>query len=293
MKSTFLHAVRTLALCLVLMIFMVPSANVRAEGEEAAITNSLVSQGIAVRSVSLSGTHVIVEYEQPISEMNTVLDVLSTVGAILSTVDSQLPSTDTGTIVQYFDDGQIMQIEGAPADGTAFANRQLSAEEFMALLSFRPLTRGPLLVPGECEPGQGETCVDYPECGCYPGERCDPSNPQADERGCVPGPAPANAHLVGSQYVCNDGYEWKADLSACVPIAQCPSNAFFFDGDCHCEPGYEWNAAGTECVPSQTNAGGTDNGDSGGGTSGLQDGVGSVLKALFDALVNWIKSLFG
>ena len=293
MKSISFCVVRALALCLVLMVFMVPPAGVRAEGEEAAITNSLVSQGIAVRNVSLSAMHVVVEYDQPISDVDTVLDVLSTVGAIFSAVDSQLPSADTGTVVQYFDDGQIMQIEGTPADGTAFANRQLSAEEFMALLTFRPLTRGPLLVPGECEPGQGETCVDYPECGCYPGETCDPTSPQADERGCVPGPAPANAHLVGSQYVCDDGYEWNADVSDCVPIPQCPSNAFFFEGDCHCEPGYEWNAAGTECVPSQANPGGADNSDSGDSASDLQDGISSGLKALFDALINWIKSLFG
>jgi len=173
-------------------------------------------------------------------------------------------------------------------------NQQLSAQEFMDVLEFQPLTRGPLLVPGECEPTSGETCADFPECGCYPGETCDPSDSRANERGCVPGPAPANAHMVGSEYVCDDGYQWNADLSACVPVQQCPPNAFVFDDDCHCEPGYEWNAGGTECVPVQANSGNGNTADSGGsGSSGASGDVGSSFKALIDALINWLKSLFG
>jgi len=279
---------RTGLLCMVLFACIAPSSIVSAAGEEIAVADALAAEGIAVRNVVLKTAEVTVEYDQPASEVNSVLDVLSNVGTILSTVDSEVPSADVATIVQYFDDGQIMQIAGSPPDGTAFTTGRLSAEEFMSVLRFQALTRGPMMVPGTCEPGKGETCEDYPECGCYPGETCDPTNPQADERGCVSGSAPANAHVVGSQYVCDEGYAWNDDLSDCVPVAECPDSAFFFDGDCHCEPGYEWNAAGTECVPAQQDGGGA--GD--GGATGPQDDVGSSFMALINALFDWLKSLF-
>jgi len=259
---------------------------VSAEGEEAAITNRLMTSGVAVTSVVTSGSEVTVEYEQPVAEVNSVVDVLQKVGTILAVVSEEMPSAQLGIVVQYFDDGQIMQVSGAPSDGAAFMNQQLTAQEFMDSLVFRPLTRGPIMVPGECEPGKGENCENCPECACYPGETCDPGNPQANERGCVPGAVPANSHIVGSQYVCNDGYEWNGDLSACVPVLQCPPNAFSFQGECHCEPGYEWNSAGTECVPVQ--------GSGSGQTADVSGGsVLDKLKSLLDSLVNWIKSLFG
>jgi len=283
---------------LVALMCVMSSGAVSAEGEEAAITNGLMTSGIDVKSVATSGSVVTVEYDQRVAEVNTVIDVLLKVGTILSTVAGEMPSAQGVVVIQYFDDGQIMEISGAPQDGAAFVNQQLSAEEFMDRLTFRPLTRGPLMVPGECESAKGENCRDNLECGCYPGETCDPTSPQANERGCVPGAAPANTHLVGSEYVCNDGYEWSSDLSSCVPITQCPPNAFSFQGECHCEAGYEWNSAGTECVPVQNTGGGDTGGNTGGVTGGSdpnsagQD-VASKFKALLDSLVAWIKSLFG
>jgi len=285
----------------VLALMCVMSAGVvSAEGEKAAVTNGLLTSGIAVTSVTTSGSVVTVEYDQPVADVNTVVDVLLKVGTVLSTVAAEMPSAQAVMVIQYFDDGQIMEISGAPQDGVAFVDQQLTAEQFMDALEFRPLTRGPLMVEGECEPSKGENCKDNPECGCYPGETCDPTSAQANERGCVSGAAPANSHLVGSEYVCNDGYEWSSDLSSCVPIKQCPPNAFAFQGDCHCEPGYEWNAAGTECVPVQSSDGGNSGGgDSGGGGTGGSDpgaagqDVASKFKALLDSLVTWIKSLFG
>jgi len=290
---------RPCLLVLVALLCFVSSGVVSAEGEEAAITNGLIASGIAVTSVSTSGSVVTVEYDQPVAEVNTVIDVLLKVGTILSTVAGEMPSTQNAVVIQYFDDGQIMEISGAPQDGVAFLNQQLTAEQFMDKLVFRPLTRGPIMVHGECEPTSGENCSDNPECGCYPGETCDPTSPQANERGCVPGSAPANAHLVGAEYVCNDGYEWNADLTACVPVTKCPPHAFTFAGECHCEDGYEWNAAGTECVPVQTNVddsggGGTNGGSTGGSNPGAnaQD-VGSKFRQFLDSLIAWVKSLFG
>ena len=269
---------------LLLASILAPSA-VSAEGEEATIANRLMTSGVAVTSVSTSGSQVTVEYEQPVAEVNSVVDVLRKVGTILSVVSEEMPAAQTVVVVQYFDDGQIMEITGAPQDGPAFVNQQTSAQDFMDSLVFRPLTRGPMVVPGECETDKGEDCSNCAECPCYPNETCDPGNPQANERGCVPGATPANSHLVGSEYVCDDGYEWNGDVSACVPVQQCAPHAFSFQGECHCEQGYEWNSAGTECVPVQ----GSGSGQTADGSGGS---VLDKLKSLIDALVNWVKSLF-
>ena len=286
---------------LALLASLLAPGMVSAEGEEAAITNRLITSGVAVTSVSTSGSQVTVEYEQPVAEMDSIVMVLQKVGTVFSVVSEEIPSAQTVAVVQYFDDGQIMRIAGAPQDGVAFQSEQMSAEDFMDSLVFLAVTRGPIIVPGECETGAGEDCSNCDECPCYPDETCDPGNPQADERGCVPGAVPANSHLVGSQYACNDGYEWNADLSACVAVLQCPPNAFSFQGECHCEAGYEWNAAGTECVPVQTTSSGNTGGGTGdgGGTpnqGGSSAGGQDVLSKIADflgSLVNWVKSLFG
>ncbi|MBN1857358.1 MAG: hypothetical protein JW846_10465 [Dehalococcoidia bacterium] len=308
MRNTSRYFMASLAalLPLVLLASLLAPGMVSAEGEEATITNRLITSGVAVTSVSTSGSKVTVQYEQAVAEMDSVVTVLQKVGTILSVVAEEMPSASTVVVVQYFDDGQIMQVSGVPSDGAAFMSQQLSAQEFMDLLTFTPLTRGPIVVSGECETGAGEDCSNCDDCPCYPNETCDPGNPQANERGCVPGAAPANSHLVGSQYVCNPGYEWNQDLSACVPVTQCPPHAFAFQGECHCESGYEWNSAGTECVPVQnTSTGNNDSGNTGGGTSdsggSANDGGSSasgqdVLSKLGDflgSLVNWLKSLFG
>ena len=286
----YLRASLAAWLPLVLLASLLAPGMVSAEGEEATITNRLMTSGVAVTSVTTSGSEVTVEYEQPLAEVNSVVTVLLKVGTILAVVSEEVPSAQMGVVVQYFDDGQIMQVSGAPSDGAAFVSQQLSAQEFMDLLTFMPLTRGPIVVSGECETDKGEDCSNCDDCPCYPDETCDPGNPQADEKGCVPGPAPANAHLVGSEYVCNDGYEWNGELTACVPMLQCPPNAFSFHGECHCEPGYEWNAEGTECVPKQNSGNGSTGG--GGSSTGGQSVI-DKLKGLIDSLVNWLKSLFG
>jgi hypothetical protein len=279
---------RTVCLPVVLVASCLAPGAVGAEGEEAILTNRLLTAGIDVSSVMTSAGEVTVEYSQPVAELNSVFDVLQAVGTILAAVSEEMPSAQTCVVVQHFDDGQIMQVIGTPSNGAAFTGQRLSPEEFMATLEFRALTRGPMLVPGQCEPGSGQNCANCAECACYPEETCDPGNPRANERGCVVGAPPANAHLVGSEYVCDDGYEWNEGLSACVPVKHCPPHSFSFDGECHCESGYEWNAAGTECVPVQ--GGGSGVADSGSTTAG--GNVLSKLKDLLDAIVNWFKSLF-
>jgi hypothetical protein len=280
-------ACRIIWLPLLLAASLLAPGVVGADGEEAKVTNQLLAAGIDIQSVMTSGTDVTVEYSQPVAEVSTVIDVLQRIGTIFAAVAAEMPSTRTCIVVQHFDDGQIMEVSGIPADGVDFLGQRLTAQAFMAALEFRPLTRGPMLVPGACDPGGGENCSNCAECSCYPGETCDPANPQANARGCVAAATPANAHLVGSEYVCNDGFEWNAALSACVPVTQCPPHAFSFDGGCHCEPGYEWDSDGTECVPAQSTA---PSGGSGPVVSGSD--LLSKLKAMLDSLINWIKSLF-
>ncbi len=253
------------------------SAGIALAGEES-LENRLSTYGLAEVSVSLSGNEVTVAYTQPVSEASSLSEQVAKIATILSFVSEEVPEAVLARVEQHFDDGQIMEISGKPSDGAAFLNRQISEGDFMDNLEFTPLTRGPLIMPGECEPDLGDNCENRPECGCYPNENCDPADPQANERGCVELSTPENAHLEGSEYVCNEGYEWNSDLTACVPKLECPPNAFKFQGECHCDPGYEWDAEGKECVPVQD----------------VQPGESlfEKFKRLWDSFINWIKSIF-
>ena len=269
-----------LPLIIVTTVFaLIGSTGLVSAGEES-LESRLSGYGLAEVSVSLSGNEVTVSYTQRVSEMSSVSDQLAKIAIILSYVAEELPGVVQVRVEQHFDDGQIMEISGSPADGRAFLNGQLSEEDFMYSLEFNPLTRGPLIMPGECEPGRGENCENCPECGCYPNERCEPANPQANEQGCVVVSVPANAHLEGSQYVCNDGYEWNQELTGCVPEKRCPPNAFKFQGECYCNPGYQWDAAGETCVPiEETEVGGPSSTTSEVGLlEQLQDLLNSLIK---------------
>lgn len=247
----------------------------------------LSDYGLAEVGISISGDEATVAYAQPVSEVNDISGQLTRIATILSYVTEELPGVALVRVEQHFDDGQIMEISGKPADGVDFLNGQLSEDDFMDSLEFTPLTRGPLIIPGECEPGRGENCENCPECGCYPNERCDPANPQANQRGCVEVSAPANAHLEGSEYVCDEGYEWNSDLTGCVPKLECPPNAFKFQGECHCEPGYEWNAEGTECVPVGDAEPESDT------DSGFGDDIQNTTKGFLDSFLDWVSSFTG
>ncbi|MDD5509252.1 MAG: hypothetical protein PHI12_00315 [Dehalococcoidales bacterium] len=263
---------------------MIGSAAIVLAGEES-LESRLSGYGLTGLSVSLSGNEVIIAYNQPVSEMGSISDQLVKIATILTFVSEELPGVVLARVRQHFDDGQIMEISAIPTDGVAFISSHLSEDDFMDRLEFNPLTRGPLIVIGECEPNRGENCGNCAECGCYPNEQCDPTSAKANAQGCVEISSPPNAHLEGSQYVCNDGYEWNADLSGCVPKLECPSHAFKFQGECYCDPGYEWNSSGTECVPAQ----GTQPEQPG---SGAGSGWLDKFKSMWDSFINWVKSLF-
>ena len=235
--------------CTVLAAGIMVAATVHAQAET--IEDILSSYGFKEPRVSISGNEVLVEYKQPISEFAPLSDEFGKIALILTTVADELSPTYLVRIRQYFDDGQIMELVGNPEDGKAFLDNQISEETFSERLEFKPLTRGPAILPGVCEPDKGENCENCEDCVCYPNEFCDPTDPKANKRGCVVDYIPPNSHLVGSEYVCDEGYEWNSDSTGCVPEKKCPPNSFKFQGECYCIYGYEWNPDKTQCISKQ------------------------------------------
>jgi hypothetical protein len=218
------------------------------DAQEKTIDDQLSLYGLEEPKVSLSGNEVLVEYKQPVSELGSLNDEFKKIAKILTTVSDELSPAYLVKIRQHFDDGQIMEVVGKPEDGKAFLNNQISEETFSERLEFKPLTRGPPIIPGMCEPDKGENCENCEECVCYPNEFCDPTNPKANKKGCVVKYIPPNSHLVGSEYVCDEGYEWNSDLTECVTEKKCPPNSFKFQGECYCMHDYKWNPDKTKCI---------------------------------------------
>ena len=238
-------------LCLIIIFITIAARPVNAqEPKKKTIEDALASYGLEEQKISILGNKVvIIEYKQQISEFGSEDEWLRKVANILAIVSDERSNAYLVKIQQHFDVGLIMEIIGKPEDGKAFLNNEISAEIFwLERLAFKPLTRGSPIVPGICEPDKGENCENCEGCVCYPNEVCAPANPQANKKGCVEKYAPPNAHLVGSEYVCDKGYEWSSDLTGCVPEKKCPQNAFKFQGDCYCDPGYESSSDSSECV---------------------------------------------
>jgi PGF-CTERM protein len=186
------------------------------DAQEYTIEAALSSYGLEEPKVSISGNEVTIEYKQPVSEFGSMNEEFKKIAKILTIVADEHPTAYHVIIRQYFDDGQIMELVGKPEDGKAFLNYQISEETFSERLEFNPLTRGPPIIPGTCEPDKGENCENCVECVCYPNEFCDSTNPEADKKGCVVKYIPSNSQLVGSEYVCDEGYKWNSDLTGCV-----------------------------------------------------------------------------
>ena len=218
------------------------------DAQEKTIEEQLSLYGLEEPKVSILENYVIIEYKQSVSEFGPLNEEFKKIAKILTIVSDELSPTYLVKIRQYFDNGQIVELVGKPEDGKAFLNNQISEETFSERLRFKPLTRGPAIVPGMCEPDKGENCEDYEECVCYPNEFCDPTHPKANDKGCVVKYIPPNSHLVGSEFVCDEGYEWNSDLTECVPEKKCPPNSFKFQGECYCMHDYEWNPDKTKCI---------------------------------------------
>ncbi len=251
-EMTFIRKVKTLApACLffatsIIMISIFISGQVLAS--EQSLKNSLTTYGLQNLIVTSSADSVTIKYTQTIAEFSSFTEMLNRIADIADLAAQELGINYEVVIEQDFDDDQIMQIVTKAANGTAYLDQTLNNEQFRDLLTFQPRTRGPIMVAGECVPKNGNTCENCTACSCYPGEICDPSNPTANERGCVVITPPAHAYLQGSQYVCDAGYEWNSEQTNCVPLVKCPEHAFKFNGACECELGYDWNADKSACL---------------------------------------------
>jgi hypothetical protein len=193
------------------------------------LDSKLASLGLQDLQVSVAADSImLVEYSKPLDSFKSVDSELSEVAKILDATAGQYPVV---VIRQKFDDGEVMEIQGNSADGSAYLSGQLSAEDFSGRLLFTPLTRGPAIIPKVC--GGSVSCASDPDCSCFAGESCSPGSPGADERGCIVVTPPENAHLEGSKYVCNSSLVWNSDLSGCVQSPQCPAGSSEVDGNCY------------------------------------------------------------
>jgi hypothetical protein len=189
-----------------------------AMGDDRAISRAITSFGL--QNVEVTGTRNIVrvQYLQQVSEFSSLHDEAKRLAEIARIVNGQSATVKEIRIRQIFDDGQILEFTIQPKNALAFLKGQMTEARFLTNARMTPLTRGFAIVPGICEPGKGLNCKNCEACICYPNEACRPADPRANQRGCVVLSVPSNAHVVGlgSEYVCNDGYQWNKALTECI-----------------------------------------------------------------------------
>lgn len=203
-----------------------------AAAQDASLEQALRDLGLNDPLVTLEADRALVVYQQPVAEMSSIEAELERVARVLALFGDRLAPEAEVSLQQRFDDGQIMQVVGTPALGNAFLTGEVDATAFEMALRFEPLTRGPLIFEGTCSPATGDTCETQPACACYPNESCQPANPAANPKGCLTTTEPANAHLEGTEYTCNDGYVWNLDMTGCEPTLVCPEGTQLTDGKC-------------------------------------------------------------
>jgi len=149
------------------------------------------------------------------------------------------PKDDSKTVTLrlMFDDGNILEVSGTAADAKAYNLGKLSDYDYSNRLDYNPLTRGPVLVPGLCEPSKGENCGKNPECACQNIQTCSPGSVNADKKGCADKKTPKNAYKLGSEYVCNEGLVWNADLTGCTEPLKCQTGEIGLEGKCYVKQG--------------------------------------------------------
>jgi hypothetical protein len=216
-------------LILLALICCLPAA---VAAQDTGLEGALRDLGLVDPQVTLDADRALVIYQQPAAEMGTIEAELERVARVLALFEDHLAPEAEVTLQQRFDDGQIMQVVGTPALGDAFLTGEIDTAAFEMALRFEPLTRGPLIIEGTCSPAAGDTCETQPACACYPNESCQPADPAANPKGCVTITEPANAHLEGIEYACNDGYVWNLDMTGCEPALDCPEGTQPMDGEC-------------------------------------------------------------
>lgn len=203
-----------------------------AAAQDASLEQALSDLGLSDPRVTLEAGRALVVHQQPVAEMGPIEAELERVAQVLALFGDRLAPEAEVSLQQRFDDGQIMQVVGTPALGNAFLTGEIDDAAFEMALRFEPLTRGPLIIEGECSPAAGDTCETQPACACYPNESCQPADPAANPKGCLTTTEPANAHLEGTEYTCNDGYVWNLDMTGCELALVCPEGTQLMDREC-------------------------------------------------------------
>ena len=165
-----------------------------AAAQDASLEQALRDLGLNDPQVTLEADRALVIYQQAVAEMGPIEAELERLARALALFGDRLAAEAEVSLQQHFDDGQIMQVVGTPALGNAFLAGEIDVGAFEMALRFEPLTRGPLILEGNCNPASGDTCETNPACACYPNESCQPADPAANPKGCLISTEPANAH---------------------------------------------------------------------------------------------------
>jgi len=228
---------------LIILLISIISICTAAATTDSSLSQKLAQNGVQKPTVTIEDSRVLVTFKAEVKNMEGQ-KLMNQVLTVFTQVKANHPSNRNATILIRFSDGQLMEVSGDPSD---FSER-MSESEFIGKANFRFLTRGPPNTPGPCLTEEGMNCLkDQDECPCKPGEVCDINDGKADKGGCAMGYPPKNAHLMGSEYVCNQGYEWDAEGLDCKPAPTCGEGAFGFQGKCVCKEGYQ-EAAGETCT---------------------------------------------
>ncbi len=236
----------SIILILVALILVIPAA---VHAQDTDLENALRGLRLNEPQVKLEADTALVIYQQPVADMGSIEAELERVARILVLFADHLPAKGEVTLQQRFDDGQIMQVVGSPALGSAFLDGEMDANAFEMALRFEPLTRGPLIFEGSCDLPAGDSCESNPACACYPDESCAPADPAANLKGCVATTEPANAHLEGSEWACNEGYVWNGEMTDCEATVDCPDGTSLMDGECVADVPTAEPAASAEEAP--------------------------------------------
>ena len=201
--------------CASVLLFILLSANY-VSASELSIQKALLTYGLTKPVVKISDTSVEVHYFPRVSEFPTLDQEANRLAEISKIVSVQAPTIPLVVIRQIFEDGQIMEVYVKVKDVRDFLVGSINTESFLTRVNMRLLTRGLIFIPETCEPSKGDNCQNSLACRCYPNEACLPGHKDADSRGCIITYTPSNAHLVGSEYICNKKYTWNKEYTDCV-----------------------------------------------------------------------------
>jgi hypothetical protein len=214
----------------VILLTLTVSSPVAAQSDD--LASALEEVGVTGARVSIDDAGLTIAYTESVANLGPWESLLYRYATLITIAEDYTEGAAPVIIRITYDDGHTMQVSGTPADAAAFLDGDLGIDDYEMTLTFQPITRGPVSVQTACETAEGNNCTNAQACGCYPNEACRPEDEAADARGCVLVSEPANAHLAGGRYVCDEGYVWNDTLTACEEPWTCPEDAIRLNGNC-------------------------------------------------------------